>query len=158
MMKRKAKLEEGIVKVLMIASAAVVIGSLALILTTVIWRGLPALDLAMVTQTPKGGFYLGKEGGILNAIVGSLYLAGGATVLAVIIGLPIAIYLQCYAVRSRRAEAGSPGPGCPVGGAQHRLWGLWLYDHALAGDEGFAPGWHYRPGPVGASYHGEGHG
>ena len=88
----------------MIGSAAAVLGSLVLILATVVWRGLPALNLAMLTQTPKGGYYLGKEGGILNAIVGSLYLAGGATALALVAGLPIAIYLQFYAARSRHAE------------------------------------------------------
>jgi phosphate transport system permease protein len=65
---------------------------------------LPALNLAMLTQTPKGGYYMGKEGGILNAIVGSLYLAGGGTILAFVIGLPIALYLHLYAARSRRAE------------------------------------------------------
>jgi phosphate transport system permease protein len=70
----------------------------------VIWRGLPALNLAMLTQTPKGGYYLGKEGGILNAIVGSLYLAGGATILSLAISLPIALYMQVYAPRSRRVE------------------------------------------------------
>jgi len=98
------KVEEILFKTLMIGSTVVVLGSLVLILATVVWRGLPALNLAMVTQTPKGGYYLGKEGGILNAIVGSLYLAGGATVLSVLISLPIALYLQIYAARSRRAE------------------------------------------------------
>jgi len=98
------KVEEGIFKVLMIGSTVAVLGSLALILATVVLRGLPALNLAMLTQTPKGGYYLGKEGGILNAIVGSLCLAGGATVLAMIMSLPIALYLQFYASRSRLAE------------------------------------------------------
>jgi phosphate transport system permease protein len=59
----------------------------------------------MITQTPKGGYYLGKEGGILNAIVGSLYLATGGTLLALLVSLPIAFYLQLYANRSRLAEA-----------------------------------------------------
>jgi len=104
MKRRKAKFEEGLFKALMIGSAAAVLGSLALILATVVWRGLPALNLAMLTQTPKGGYYLGKEGGILNAIVGSLYLAGGATALALVVSLPIALYLQLYAARSRHAE------------------------------------------------------
>ena len=101
---RRRKLEETLFKTLMMGSTLVVLGSLVLILATVVWRGLPALNLAMVTQTPKGGYYLGKEGGILNAIVGSLYLAGGATVLSLLISLPIALYLQIYAARSRRAE------------------------------------------------------
>ncbi len=102
--RRKARLEEGCFKVLMLGSAAAVVGSLVLILGTVIWRGLPALNLAMLTQTPKGGYYLGKEGGILNAIVGSLFLAGGGTALALVLSLPIALYLQLYAARTRRAE------------------------------------------------------
>ncbi|MGD8474867.1 MAG: phosphate ABC transporter permease PstA [Anaerolineae bacterium] len=101
---RKAKLVEGTFKALMLGSAAVVLGSLVIILATVVWKGIGALDLAMLTQVPKGGYYMGKEGGILNAIVGSLYLAGGATVLALVFALPIALYLQFYAARSRRAE------------------------------------------------------
>ena len=63
-------LEERIMKGLMIASLALVVGSVVAILGTVLVKGLPALNLAMLTQTPKGGYYLGKEGGILNAITG----------------------------------------------------------------------------------------
>jgi phosphate transport system permease protein len=101
-MKRyKARIEEGVYLVLMISSVAIILGTLVLIIATVIWRGLPALDIAMLTQTPKGGYYLGKEGGILNAIIGSLLLAGGATILSFLIGLPIAIFLQLYAQSSR---------------------------------------------------------
>ena len=112
----RRKLEENFFKVLMIGSAAAVLGSLILILGTVVWRGLPALNLAMLTQTPKGGYYLGKEGGILNAIVGSLYLAGGGTILALMASLPIALYLHLYAARSRRAEV--------VRLAMDVLWGV----------------------------------
>ena len=96
-------IEESIVKVLMIGSFAFVVGSLGLILVTVIVMGLPALTLAMLTQTPQGGYYLGKEGGILNAIVGSLYLATGATILALLVSVPIVSYLTTYAHRSRWA-------------------------------------------------------
>jgi phosphate transport system permease protein len=104
--RQRARIEEGFFRVLMILSTATVLGSLALILGTVVWRGLPALDLDMITQTPKGGYYLGKEGGILNAIVGSLYLAGGATFLALLASLPIALYLQIYATRAGHARSG----------------------------------------------------
>jgi phosphate transport system permease protein len=96
----KAKVEEVFFKVLMIGSMVIVLSSLLLIIGSVIWKGLPALDIAMVTQTPKGGYYLGKEGGVLNAILGSLCLAGGATILALVMSLPIAIYLHLYADRS----------------------------------------------------------
>lgn len=101
---RKAKIIETIFKLLMFLSIASVLGCLVLILGTIVWRGLPALNIAMLTQIPKGGYYLGKEGGILNAIIGSLYLAGGATILALLISLPIAIYLQTYAARFRFVE------------------------------------------------------
>ncbi len=95
-----SKVEEKFFLTIMICSTVVVLSCLVLILATVIWRGLPALNLSMLIQTPKGGFYLGKEGGILNAILGSIFLAGGATALAMAIGLPIALYLHFYAERS----------------------------------------------------------
>jgi phosphate transport system permease protein len=43
----------------MLLSFVVVAGSLAAILFTVIVKGLPALNWQMITQTPKGGYYLG---------------------------------------------------------------------------------------------------
>ncbi len=98
---KKRHVEEGILKFLMLISFGLVAGSLGYILLTVLIKGLPALNLAMLTQTPKGGYYLGKEGGILNAIIGSLYLAGGATLVALLLGLPMALYLETYVGRSR---------------------------------------------------------
>lgn len=89
----------------MAGALVVVLGCLLLILSTVLWKGLPAMNLAMLIQTPKGGYYTGAEGGILNAILGSLYLAVGATLAALLLGLPIALYLQIYAGRSRLVEA-----------------------------------------------------
>jgi len=80
----------------MVLSTIFVLGSLLLILTTVIRRGLPALNMAMLTQSPKGGYYLGKEGGILNAILGSLSLAGGATLLSIAFSLPVSLFLTLY--------------------------------------------------------------
>ncbi len=81
----------------MLVSTLTILSILILIISTIIAKGLPAMNLAMITQIPKGGYYLGKEGGILNAIVGSVYLATGATVLSLLISLPIVIYLNIYA-------------------------------------------------------------
>lgn len=86
--------EEKLFKLLMLTSLAIVIGSLFLVIAVVVWNGAPSLSLSMITQTPKGGYYLGKEGGILNAIVGSLYLAFGSMLLALVISLPAALSLQ----------------------------------------------------------------
>jgi phosphate transport system permease protein len=99
---RRRKAEETVFKVLMGVSAAVVSGSLLFILATVVAKGLPALSWAMVSQTTKGGYYLGKEGGILNAIVGSLLLAAGATLLAFVFSLPVVLYLNIYRRRGSR--------------------------------------------------------
>jgi phosphate transport system permease protein len=97
---KRAQLEETIIKILMVLSVCLVAGSLGFILVVVIIKGLPALDIAMLTQVPKGGFYLGKEGGILNAIIGSLYLAIGGTLIALLLALPMALYLEAYTRRS----------------------------------------------------------
>lgn len=96
-------LEERIFRGLMIGSTVTVVGSLILILGTVVVKGLPALNLQMLTQVPQGGYYLGKEGGILNAITGSLALAGGATLLSALLSLAVVLYLQFFARDTRFA-------------------------------------------------------
>lgn len=101
---KRHHLEEKLAISLMILSFLLLAGSLGFLLATVLVKGLPALNWAMLTQTPKGGYYLGKEGGILNAIVGSLYLAVGATLLAVAFSLPLALFLNTYLRRSSLAD------------------------------------------------------
>jgi phosphate transport system permease protein len=103
-MKRMRKVEERCFKALMILAMVIVSGTLLLILGTIVWRGLPALNLDMVTQTSKGGYYLGGEGGVLNAIVGSLSMVSVATVLAAAISLPIALFLQLNSKQVHLAE------------------------------------------------------
>jgi phosphate transport system permease protein len=98
----KRKLEENIFKGLMLISTWFIIGVLGLILMTIVWKGFTSLNLAMLTQTPKGGYYLGKEGGILNAILGSLYLAFGSTFLAALVSIPIVLYLNVYLKRNSK--------------------------------------------------------
>lgn len=99
---RRRKTEEAVFKALMIGSTVLVAASLLLIVGTIIVKGFPALSLSMITQTPKGGYYLGKEGGVLNAIVGSLELAGGATLLALLLSLPIVLYINLYKRKKSR--------------------------------------------------------
>jgi phosphate transport system permease protein len=99
----KRKLEASFFKALMLLSTAIVVGSLVAVFAVVILKGAPSLSIEMLTQTPKGGYYLGKEGGILNAIIGSLYLAGGATALSFALSFVITLYLHGYAGKSRFA-------------------------------------------------------
>lgn len=90
----KRDLEEKIFKILMIISVCIVVGSLFIIISIVVINGASSLSLEMITQTSRGGYYLGGGGGILNAILGSLLLAIPATGLAFLIGIGIALYLQ----------------------------------------------------------------
>jgi len=100
----KRKLEEDFFKVLMVASTLLVVGSLLSVFAMVILKGAPALTISMLTQTPKGGYYLGKEGGVLNAIAGSLYMTSGATAISFVTSLLTALYLNEYAYRSKLAS------------------------------------------------------
>lgn len=88
------ELEEKLFKFLMILSLAIVVSSFFAVLVVIVWNGLPGLTLSMITETPEGSFYLGGEGGILNAIVGSLYLGIASTALATVISVPASLSLQ----------------------------------------------------------------
>lgn len=93
---KKRKFEELFFKVLMILATIIVAGSFFLIVGTIFYKGIPFMNLDMITKTPGGGFYIGKEGGVLNAIIGSFYVAGGATVLGLLISTPVAIFINIY--------------------------------------------------------------
>jgi len=101
----RRRIEERFFQGLMVLSSLVIFLSLVLILVDILVKGLPAMNLAMITQGPKGGFYLGKEGGVLNAIVGSAALAGGATILSFFLSLPVVLYLNVYLRQSSRFSA-----------------------------------------------------
>jgi len=94
-MKRR-RLEENFFRLLMVLATIVVAGSFFLIVGTIFYKGVPFMNWDMITKVPGGGFYIGKEGGVLNAIIGSLYVAGGATILGLLISIPVAVYLNMY--------------------------------------------------------------
>jgi phosphate transport system permease protein len=91
---RKRRMEEAVAKSLMLGSLGLVLGSLLAIVGVVAWKGVSALSLSMLIETPSGGYYLGKGGGVANAIVGSLYLSLGASLLSILLSLPVAFALQ----------------------------------------------------------------
>lgn len=90
------RFEELFFKTLMILATFIILGSLMMILYAVLKRGLPAMNLDMITKIPSGGFYIGKEGGLLNAIAGSLFIVIGSTALGLLISIPIVIYINIY--------------------------------------------------------------
>ena len=93
---KKSLIEEKIFKMLMYAAIALVIYFVASVVLSVFKRGLPLLSWEMVSQLPGGGFYIGGGGGFLNAIVGSLYIVGGATILGLGISIPVVFFLNVY--------------------------------------------------------------
>lgn len=97
---KKRKLEESFFKLLMILSSIIIVGSFFLIVGTIIWKGWPAMNLDMLTEIPSSGFYIGEGGGVLNAILGSLYIGVGSSLLALILSLPIVIYINIYLKKS----------------------------------------------------------
>lgn len=103
-MSRKRKLEELVFTWMMRSALAIAAAVLFLILGVIFWRGVGALSWEMVSQPPQGAFYLGGGGGVLNAIVGSLYLAAGSTLVAAVLAVPVVLYLHGYLGNGRRAS------------------------------------------------------
>ncbi|SEG01783.1 phosphate ABC transporter permease PstA [Flavobacterium urumqiense] len=94
------KTEENIFKFLMILSTIIISSTLFLILYTIFSRGVGSLSWNMISKIPEGGFYIGKGGGILNAIIGSVYITFGSTLLGLLVSIPIVIYINVYAKKN----------------------------------------------------------
>jgi phosphate transport system permease protein len=90
------KYEEGFFKILMILSALIIMGVLIFIVGTILYKGLPSLTWDMITKLPGGGFYLGKEGGVLNAILGSLFIVAGSLVISIFLSIPVVMFINFY--------------------------------------------------------------
>ena len=101
-MKLRQKIEEKIFLGLMIFATWFILIILALIIYSVFEKGMKAMSWEILSQVPKGGYYYGKGGGILNAITGSLLLAAGATLVAFFIGLPVALYMNVFLIRKKK--------------------------------------------------------
>lgn len=89
-------IEEKIFKVLMVLSVLIVAFFVFSVIGAILYRGLPVLTLDMITSVPSGGFYIGGEGGFLNAIIGSLYIVLATTLIGLVISIPVVFYLNVY--------------------------------------------------------------
>jgi phosphate transport system permease protein len=85
------RLKNGLALGSIAAGAIIVTVPLFLILGTVVYRGLPALNWAFLSQLPKPVGEIG--GGIANSIVGSLEILAMASVIGVPLGIGTGIFL-----------------------------------------------------------------
>lgn len=93
---RKNILKERIAQLFMISAILMVLFLVTNILWTIFSRGFKCITWEMVTSLPGGGFYIGKEGGFLNAIVGSVYIVLASTTIGLILSIPIVFYLNVF--------------------------------------------------------------
>ncbi len=100
---RRRKLVNRAMEVLASAAAFLAVGVLAVVIASVAKRGLPALNLDFFTKTPIPFSFTDAPTGIANAIVGTGILVALATLMALPVGVLIAIYLNEFA-RDRVAQ------------------------------------------------------
>jgi phosphate transport system permease protein len=84
------------------AAAIVTIGLLGLIIGVILLRGLPSISWQFLTGTPEN---LGRDGGILPTILGTIALGFVALLIATPLGVGSAIYLTEYTYESRLTRA-----------------------------------------------------
>jgi phosphate transport system permease protein len=102
----RRKYEEKFFRGLSLLFTTIIVFALVQIIWTITKKGIPSLSWQIISQEPKGGFYFGKEGGILNAIAGSFYLDVCSTILAFVISLPVALFMNIYLIRYSRLLIG----------------------------------------------------
>ena len=84
-------------------AALIAVGILGIVVWSVAKRGAGALDLNLLTKGPSVAFSLGEvEQGLANAFAGSLVLVGLATLMALPVGILVAVYLTEFAPNSIR--------------------------------------------------------
>lgn len=78
--------------------AAIVVIPIILVILYVVWKGLPALSWAFLTEAPRNGM---KEGGIMPALLGTILLTFGTAIVSFPLSIATAIYLAEYAGDNR---------------------------------------------------------
>ena len=86
---------------LLTLSVLIILLVLGIILYQIIINGSSALSWEFLTQSPRD---LGRSGGIFPAIVGTVYLVGGALLFAFPVGIAAAVYLIEYTKESRLTD------------------------------------------------------
>lgn len=78
--------------------AAIVVIPIVFVILYVIWQGLPAMSWEFLTQPPRNGM---REGGIMPALLGTIFLTFGTAIVSFPLAIATAIYLSEYARDNR---------------------------------------------------------
>jgi phosphate transport system permease protein len=92
--------------------AAITMGILAFIIAYVLVHGLPHVTWDFLSKSPES---MGREGGVLPMIVGTLWVAGLGVVIAGPIGVGTAVYLTEYTREGRLTHIIRFGADCLAG-------------------------------------------
>lgn len=99
-MKNSKFIEEKVVKALMWVSVSLVILVVASIICTIFVKGFGSLSLDMVTKVPGRNWNTTDDGGFINAIWGSVIVVAPATLIAMLVSIPVVFYMNLYRRRS----------------------------------------------------------
>ena len=112
MINRTRYLTQSIAKVLIWMAALLTIAVMILILFQILKEGLPILHLRFFLNSPKN---MGREGGILPTIIGTMALTLVAIVFATPLGVGTAVFLREYTRESRISRVIRFGTDCLAG-------------------------------------------
>lgn len=109
---RKRYLTQNVAKILIWMAAFSTMGVMALIILQVLSEGLPVFSLRFFLESPRS---MGREGGILSTIIGTIALTVVAIVVATPLGVGTAIFLGEYTREGRISRVIRFGIGCLAG-------------------------------------------
>lgn len=99
-MKNSKFIEEKVVKALMWVSVSLVVLVVASIICTIFVKGFGSLSWDMVTKVPGRNWNTADDGGFVNAIWGSIIVVAPATLIAMVVSIPVVFYMNLYRRRS----------------------------------------------------------
>ena len=120
MVNRTRYVTQSVAKVLIWTAALSTIAVMILILYQILRQGLPVLSLEFFLRSPRN---MGREGGILSTIVGTVFLTGVGIIVAVPLGVGTAIFLREYTRESRISRLMRFGTDC-LSGVPSIIFGL----------------------------------
>jgi phosphate ABC transporter permease subunit PstA len=100
---RRRRVDRAMRALLWLATAVAVV-PLALVIVYILSRGLSSISVEFFTTDPTGNF-LGAKGGVKSAILGTIEIVGFAALVAVPLGIGVAVYLTEFGAHGKLAQA-----------------------------------------------------